>query len=518
MLLLLLLYLYHHLFQKGLRIGDCEQADTGTDVLNTYNSYYISTLGNKLMFHICAGSGQKGCYDPVKVHEVQLGGSSSSSKLTWTSISSSHSLYNTEVDVPFTITTDSAYDSSGLLMVEISGCWEDLDAGNSTTAPTAAPPLDCEGLVQFRIRPLMGITSMWDINQIIFEDSDGNPIGTFDEFSSGWYNYPEPNGYSTGSAFTASGVWGGRSDANGNFYIGAFTAGSQVPAALVLQQQVNNFASAIVIEGAASTAEPGSLGDEWVEIYRMDAFDNLALPLSRTEIPSCAAAAQQQTRARAEADIAFRQENPCTAPAAPSFIGHECNSAVCAFVYTGISGSSISNLISDSSFPDSPDETIEVGASGTNTQLKFPESGTNYGNLYGLMMMGYLKVPMNGAYTFDVYSDDSSAVYIEVEPGTWTEVVALNGCCVKREGTTLVSLKANQLYLVKILFKEGGGNDYVQVGFKRVAKRVCSDFPASLTSFATPEEVLAPARCRWAIERPVSCRLYKTLCTRNALE
>eukprot|EP00729_Bicosta_minor_P011048 gene11048-25888_t len=573
----------------GLRIGDCEQ----NDVL------YISTLGKKVMFHVCAGSGnyKQGCYNPVKKHELSLGGS----------ITTDHGM-----DVPFTVKFDSAYDSSGLLMVEVSNCW-DPDAGTLTVPPPRIPsavtsileveyymaddgkscivedviepghplvgtsidetldhcrnagslfskqwsttvvaaenhprgcfwgldgnsyfiendaddaamhglwtgvgglcirlppppPPPCEGLTQFRIRPLMGVvagvSTMWHVSRIIFEDLDGNQIGTFDEFSSGWYNYPKLNGYSTGSAFAASGMWGGRSDADGKFYIGAFTAGAQVPAKIILQQQTTGHsASAIVIEGAASTAEPGSLGEEWVEIHRTDVFGQLSLPSSTTEFYLCIDELQRLASSSADDNTIALRENPCAVPASPSFMDLDCNSAVCAFVYTGIDGWRISNLISDPSFPGSPDQTIELGASGTNTLLKFPESGTNYGNSYGVMIMGYLKVPMNGAYTFDVYSDDSSAVYIEVKPGTWTEVVALNGCCTKTEGTTLVSLNVDRLYLVKILFKEGGQSDYVQVGFKQVGER-CTDFPASLSSFATPKEVLA---YRQLIARPPDC-------------
>ena len=86
------------------------------------------------------------------------------------------------------------------------------------------------------------------------------------------------------------------------------------------------------------------------------------------------------------------------------------------------------------------------------------------------MIEGFVRAPSSGDYTFFTDSDDGSEVWASSVPNALDEqmvkVVELVGCCQEVAGTTAVTWTEGQLYYLKAYMKEGGGGDYLKVGFQ----------------------------------------------------
>ena len=87
------------------------------------------------------------------------------------------------------------------------------------------------------------------------------------------------------------------------------------------------------------------------------------------------------------------------------------------------------------------------------------------------MLEGFVVAPATGEYNFLLKSDDSGRVWAATEPDTKEEsrmvvAVNLNGCCREVRGDTAVEWTKGQKYYVRGIAKEGGGGDYLQIGFE----------------------------------------------------
>ncbi|MHC4643304.1 MAG: FN3 associated domain-containing protein, partial [Planctomycetota bacterium] len=131
--------------------------------------------------------------------------------------------------------------------------------------------------------------------------------------------------------------------------------------------------------------------------------------------------------------------------------------------WTGIPGSSVSDLTGNSNFPDNP--------SGSTEPVLF-EAPLNWSDDYGMRMQGFVHPPTSGDYTFWISSDDGSELWLSTDtnPANTTLIASVSGWTNSREWTTYASqqsssveLTAGQKYYIEALQKEGGGGDNLAV-------------------------------------------------------
>lgn len=134
--------------------------------------------------------------------------------------------------------------------------------------------------------------------------------------------------------------------------------------------------------------------------------------------------------------------------------------------WTGISGTSISNLTSNANYPNSP--------SGSE-QLTSLEGPTNWNDNYGTRIRGYIHPTTSGSYTFWVAGDDNTELYLSTNdnPANATRIAYVDGWTNSREWgkyntqqSASISLTAGQKYYVEVRHKEGSGGDNVAVAWQ----------------------------------------------------
>ena len=141
-----------------------------------------------------------------------------------------------------------------------------------------------------------------------------------------------------------------------------------------------------------------------------------------------------------------------------------CNTGSISFDrWLNISGSSLSNLTSNSNFPNNPSE------SGSLNAFQGP---AGYADNYGTRVQGYLVPQESGLYQFTVTSDDNSEFYLSTNgnpnnkvllasvPG-WTQASEFDKY--PEQESVEVNLIAGAHYYTEFLHKEGGGGDHLQV-------------------------------------------------------
>lgn len=133
-------------------------------------------------------------------------------------------------------------------------------------------------------------------------------------------------------------------------------------------------------------------------------------------------------------------------------------------VYTGISGSTIADLLSAPSFPDRPAYTTNF--------TNYLEAPINLLDNYGMRVRGFVAPPSTGDYTFWISSDDQSVLYLspDTNPKNKQLIANVAGWTSSREWDKEVSqvsqpihLEGDKLYYLEILMKEGGGGDNLAV-------------------------------------------------------
>lgn len=133
--------------------------------------------------------------------------------------------------------------------------------------------------------------------------------------------------------------------------------------------------------------------------------------------------------------------------------------------WLNITGSAVSDLTNNLSFPASP--------SG-NTQINTFEAPVNFAYNYGQRIRGYITAPATGAFVFWISSDDDSQLFIstDVTPANKRLVASVSGWTNPREWTKYpsqqsagINLAAGQTYYVEALHKQGGGGDNLAVGW-----------------------------------------------------
>ncbi|WP_346190072.1 cadherin domain-containing protein, partial [Rubritalea halochordaticola] len=152
-------------------------------------------------------------------------------------------------------------------------------------------------------------------------------------------------------------------------------------------------------------------------------------------------------------------------------------------VYTGLSGTAVTDLTSAAKYPESPDVTGTLS-----NGLVATYSGDNYGQ----RVKGYIVPPVTGDYRFYIACDDGGELRLNsagADPAgataicsvsTWTDA----GQWDKEAGqeSSLISLTAGQVYYFEALHKEAVGGDHLQIGWK---------LPSSSTIDVVPAQVVA---------------------------
>lgn len=135
--------------------------------------------------------------------------------------------------------------------------------------------------------------------------------------------------------------------------------------------------------------------------------------------------------------------------------------------WTGISGTSINDLINNARFPDSPDGT---------TYPSSIQGPVNAMNNYGTRMRGYIIPPTTGKYTFAITSDDASVFYLSAnaEPELKVPICQVPGYTntnqfdkYPTQKSDSIPLIAGKYYYFEFLHKEGSGGDHVTAWWTR---------------------------------------------------
>jgi hypothetical protein len=137
-------------------------------------------------------------------------------------------------------------------------------------------------------------------------------------------------------------------------------------------------------------------------------------------------------------------------------------------VWTGIGGDDVTNLTGHPPYPDSPNIREEI------TSLEGP---VNWSNNYGTRIHGFLTPAETGSYTFWIASDDQSELWLssdtnplhvakiaELPKDKWTD--PRQWYDYPEQQSSPVTLTASQPYYIKVLHKEGGGDDNIAVAWQ----------------------------------------------------
>ncbi len=122
-------------------------------------------------------------------------------------------------------------------------------------------------------------------------------------------------------------------------------------------------------------------------------------------------------------------------------------------------------------FPQSPTWTEQL--TNLTTRTRYP---SGYSNEYGSLVSGFLRAPEDGDYRFNVTADDRTSFYLSTDslrehavlvaevPG-WTGHSEHDKY--PEQTSASIPLKAGKYYYFKLVHKEGGGGDFIQVFWEK---------------------------------------------------
>ncbi|MDA7676551.1 PA14 domain-containing protein [bacterium] len=149
--------------------------------------------------------------------------------------------------------------------------------------------------------------------------------------------------------------------------------------------------------------------------------------------------------------------------------------------WDGIGGAHpMENLTDNARYPDSPDGATFAPSWNTRTALAGGFEGNGREN-YGGRMSGVLTAPESGTYRFFIASDDHGLLRIstDADPANAVRVAEQTGCCndfTLDDGglSGTVDLVAGNQYYMESLLKEGGGGDWMTVGWRMPSEDIDS--------------------------------------------
>lgn len=134
--------------------------------------------------------------------------------------------------------------------------------------------------------------------------------------------------------------------------------------------------------------------------------------------------------------------------------------------WTGISGTTINSLTSNTNYPNNPTGTQQISS------LECP---TNWADNYGTRIRGYIHPTTSGSYTFWVAGDDNTELYLSTSdnPANSSRIAYVNGWTNSKEWnkystqqSVTINLTAGQRYYIEVLHKEGNGGDNIAVAWQ----------------------------------------------------
>ncbi|MBE3097070.1 MAG: lamin tail domain-containing protein, partial [Planctomycetes bacterium] len=154
--------------------------------------------------------------------------------------------------------------------------------------------------------------------------------------------------------------------------------------------------------------------------------------------------------------------------------------------WTGITGTSVSNLTSSPDYPYNPGGTSDVTGG-------YFEAPTSFADNYGTRMRAVLTAPVTGNYTFYIASDDSSELWLnsggQTESGR-TLIASVSGYTSSRQWTKFSSQKSAAIYLqagshyyIEALQKDGTGTDNLAVTWVLPGGTFSSSQPPIATTY-----------------------------------
>jgi hypothetical protein len=138
-------------------------------------------------------------------------------------------------------------------------------------------------------------------------------------------------------------------------------------------------------------------------------------------------------------------------------------------MWTGVTGSNISDLTGAATYPGTPSSngTLAAGAGLV--------SATNTADNYGQRVSGYLIAPDTGRYTFWLASDDGGELWLstDVNPANRVKLASVSGSVTQQnwdaqasQKSGPVALEAGHRYYLEMLHKEGIGNDHLALAWQ----------------------------------------------------
>ena len=134
--------------------------------------------------------------------------------------------------------------------------------------------------------------------------------------------------------------------------------------------------------------------------------------------------------------------------------------------FNGITGSAVSDLTGNASFPGNP---------STVSTLTTFESNSNIGDNLGQRLQGYIHPPVSGPYTFFIAADQSAELYLSntSDPDSKELIASVTSPTSPQQWeasptqqSAVVYLAAGQKYYIEALHKESTGADHLSVGWR----------------------------------------------------
>lgn len=134
-------------------------------------------------------------------------------------------------------------------------------------------------------------------------------------------------------------------------------------------------------------------------------------------------------------------------------------------IWTSISGTGISALTSNSNYPNSPNSSSIITSFQT----------SEYGDLYGQRVYGYLAPTVSGSYNFWLAADDDAELWLSTNENPankvriayvagWTNIFQYDKY--GTQASASITLTAGNYYYIEVIHKEHDGGDHISVAWR----------------------------------------------------